>query len=321
MKNFQKKLVLYLALQWVAPNSYATFEELHTSSGNASNISTQSLLVQSEENNFSIEPLSELSKKTMIDTGVWKQNCPVPLNRLRKVKFAYYDFKGAEHMTGEIVVLDIASKQVVGIFKKLHAMRFPIELARPMDEYKNNDEASMVTNNSICFNCRQMTGKTEFSLHSYGMAIDINPIQNPYLGPDSKQSDQKIVVLPALGEQYLNRTNQRPGMVEPIVAIFAQHGFKVWGGKWNTPIDWQHFQSAKPLVWLLGAMNYEDGLFFFNHYIKGAKLLENISEEDKHLTFLYKKDPKIFIKSFKDNPDLFNMETQEAYSILEKKCR
>src|SRR5579871_1650669 len=101
MKNFQKKLIFYLALQSAIPNTYATFEHPNTSSENVSKTPTQSPLIQSEENNFSIELLSEHSKKIMIDTGVWKQNCPVPLNRLRNVKFAYYDFKGAEHITGE----------------------------------------------------------------------------------------------------------------------------------------------------------------------------------------------------------------------------
>lgn len=314
MKNFKKKLAFCVVLQLVALNSYATFEA-------TSKIPEKSTLIQSKENNFYIECLSKHAQKIMVDTGVWKPNCPVPLNRLRKVKFAYYDFKGAEQLNGSIVVLDIVSEQVVEIFKKLHAMRFPIESASSIDEYRGNDKASMLTNNTVCFNCRQMTGKSEFSLHSYGMAIDINPVQNPYLGYDSKQSDQKIALIPALGEEYLNRTNQRPGMVEPMVAIFAQHGFKVWGGKWNTPIDWQHFQPAKPLVWLLGEMNYKDGLFFFNQYIKGSKLLDNILEEDKHLTFLYKKNPKIFIKCFKANPNLFNMDTQEVYFILEKAYR
>ncbi|MEE4300460.1 MAG: M15 family metallopeptidase, partial [Pseudomonadales bacterium] len=101
-------------------------------------------------------------------------------------------------------------------------------------------------NNSSAFNGRAITGGGRWSMHAYGVAIDLNPLENPYI---SFQADGSARVLPPRSARYaVNRLEtrvgkaRRPGMVEPVVLEFARHGFYRWGGDWNDPIDYQHFE-------------------------------------------------------------------------------
>jgi hypothetical protein len=82
-------------------------------------------------------------------------------------------------------------------------------------------------------------------MHSYGLAIDINPVQNPYL---SIGENGIVKVHPSAGVEFLNRSNIRPGMLEPVIHIFEKYGFTVWGGKWNNPIDYHHFEVPRSQV-------------------------------------------------------------------------
>ena len=83
-------------------------------------------------------------------------------------------------------------------------------------------------------------------MHSYGLAIDINPVQNPFIMID--KTSNNIKVLPGQSVDFLNRHNKQEGMVEPIVEIFRKYGFSEWGGNWNTPIDYHHFQVPRKAV-------------------------------------------------------------------------
>ncbi len=110
---------------------------------------------------------------------------------------------------------------------------------------------SMEDNNTSAFNCRATTGKpNEFSLHAYGVAIDINPLQNPYIG-FSKENIGEAFVLPKTATPYVNRIVHAPGSAESIVDIFAAHGFSEWGGHWVDRIDYQHFQVPRAKAELL----------------------------------------------------------------------
>lgn len=277
---------------------------------------TQLELTQST---FTVEPLSEHSRQTLVDKGIWKPNCPVALERLNKVKFSYYNFQNSEEHTGEIVVLDTVAGHVAGVFKDLHAKKFPIKGARPIEEYNGNDDASMADDNSVCFNYREITGGGLPSIHSYGLAIDVNPIENPYLGFGKTEAEKgQAKVLPPLGWSYVNRANAKPGMVEPIVPLFKQHGFKVWGGNWTTPIDWQHFQPSRAMAQLLAEMSCEHGKVFFESYIKGSKLLDNITPENNQLVSLYKTNANDFMSTFTAQPDLFDKDPEIVYELLTK---
>jgi len=182
--------------------------------------------------------------RDMINKKIWNDTAPVQIERLRLLTISYYDFDEVVHHDGQMIVLDALSDKVISIFKELYNLKFPIAKIKLMNNYNGNDELSMRDNNSSCFIVREITGGGKPSIHSYGAAIDINPIQNPYVKPDEKGAS----VLPPMGSYYLNRGKIRDGMVEPIVEIFKKHGFSIWGGEWNDPIDYQHFQVTREEV-------------------------------------------------------------------------
>jgi hypothetical protein len=122
--------------------------------------------------------------------------------------------------------------------------RFPLEKARPLNVYEGDDEASMSDNNTSAFNDRPIAGGRGLSMHAYGAAIDLNPLQNPFV----QQTAEGSHVSPRNGESYLKRNDTRPGMAEAIIDIFADNGFPIWGGDWHNPIDYQHFQISRDLA-------------------------------------------------------------------------
>jgi len=199
--------------------------------------------------------------------GVLRAHSPVPCNRLRRVQFSYVDFDGRRHDDGEIVVLDAAAPHVRAIFDALLQRRFPLAHARAMMHYRGDDEAAMRDNNTSAFNDRAITGGSAPSLHAYGLAIDINPVQNPYV---EIAGDGNARFHPAAGSRYANRAAVRPGkptragMAEDVVELFAQHGFTTWGGDWDAPIDYQHFQVSRTLAQKLAALPPEQARAAFD---------------------------------------------------------
>lgn len=218
-----------------------------------------------------IETLSEAACAQMKLHGVLKANSPVPCHRLRIVRFSYVDFAGVTHQDGEIKVLDAAADHVGSIFAELWRRRFPIARARLMHHYGGDDAAAMRDNNTSSFNHRALTGGGALSLHAYGLAIDINPVQNPYLAFEANGQAQ---VSPEAGIRYANRIRQRPGksvregMAEEIVQLFAQHGFPIWGGYWDSPIDYQHFQVSRRIAEQLAALPAEKARELFERHVR-----------------------------------------------------
>lgn len=269
---------------------------------------------------FQIQNLSESTQTELKDLKIWQTACPVPLTRLKRIQFSYYDFNGNEQQNGEILVLDAVAKKVLHIFKELHALKFPIAKARPIENYKGSDEDSMADNNTSCYNCREITGGGAPSIHSYGLAIDINPVQNPFIAFEEK-GDCPTKILPAQGKDYINRTNFRPGMTEKIVELFKNNGFTVWGGKWNTPIDWQHFQTPRPLAQLLATMSFSDSEVFFELWAgaaSNAKLFDGIKANENKYLDLYQQAPEKFMKIFQAHrSSLFEKEPEQALKLIE----
>jgi hypothetical protein len=182
-----------------------------------------------------VHTLTPKMKRTM--TGVsWKPGCPVALEDLRAVKMRYWGFDDKAHKGVLIVNADIADK-TVRAFHKLYDARFPIRRMEPVDAYGGSDDASMAADNTSAFNCRPITGTTDrWSNHSYGRAIDINTIENPYV--------KGSTVLPPAGADYLDRTDVRPGMIvagDVATTAFAAEGFG-WGGDYTSLKDYQHFE-------------------------------------------------------------------------------
>lgn len=210
---------------------------------------------------FSISNISDKKIASMIDCGVWHSDCPVHINDLKLVVVDHIDFNGDINQ-GELVVHTVMADNVIAIFKELYEQSFPIEQIRTIENFNGDDDESMKANNSSCFNYRRIKGSNLFSVHSYGLAIDINPVQNPcisYLNdsnelidPDLDQdyhvSFAKKLIDPQAGKDYLDRSDIRPGMVEPIVDIFKRRGFEIWGGEWNNPLDYHHFQVPRSKI-------------------------------------------------------------------------
>ncbi|WP_369069031.1 M15 family metallopeptidase [Kineococcus terrestris] len=166
----------------------------------------------------------------------WRPGCPVGPQDLRAVTVTHVDDAGRAQVGRLVVHADVAGA-VAAVFGELYALRFPLASVRPVDEFGGSDDASMAADNTSAFNCRLTTGGTRFSEHSYGTAIDVNPVRNPYV--------RGTTVLPEAGRAYVDRT-PAPGVVtagDPVVRAFARHGFS-WGGDWSSLKDYQHFSTS-----------------------------------------------------------------------------
>lgn len=200
-------------------------------------------------------------------SGIWQPICPVPMERLAAVRIRYLDFDGNVHDDGELIVMDAVAPRTRRLFDELLARRFPIAKVRSIHHYDGDDEKSMEDNNTSCFNFRAITGSNTVSIHGYGLAIDVNPVQNPYITFDESEESEGIAKIhPPEGWSYLNRSNLKPGMLEPVINVFTDNGFTIWGGRWTTPIDYHHFQPPRLVAELLCAMSPEDAEQFFEKF-------------------------------------------------------
>ena len=165
----------------------------------------------------------------------WRPGCPVAPAQLRSVRLSYWGFDGRRH-TGTLVVNRDATRAVAIVFRRLYRARFPIRRMRPVDAYRGSDDASMAADNTSAFNCRAAVaaGPPRWSAHAYGRAVDVNPLENPYLEGGR--------VLPPAGRRFADRSRHRRGMAEgTLVDAFAEVGWG-WGGRWSSP-DYQHFSA------------------------------------------------------------------------------
>ncbi len=201
----------------------------------------------------------------MRDGKVLSTENPVGCERLMRVSFPYRDFEGRRHDDGNVVVLDVVAPEVQVIFHALLQRGFPLHKAMPLEAYQGDDEASMADNNTSAFNGRPMTGGSAWSKHAYGVAIDIDPLQNPYIGKDAGK--QILVLPPAARGQYQSRSPMRPGMAEDVQDIFFRHGFMIWGGNWKQPIDYQHFEiGSRDFIARLLSLPLQDARREFSSY-------------------------------------------------------
>jgi hypothetical protein len=168
----------------------------------------------------------------------WHPGCPVPIADLRLLTMDYWGFDGKVH-AGEMIVNRSVATDILQVFGALFDAQFPIKRMRLVDEYQADDDLSMEANNTSAFNCRAVTGGMAWSEHSYGWAIDINPIQNPYVASDGS-------VLPPKGVRFADRSVDETGMIhagDEVVSAFATIGWG-WGGSWHSIQDYQHFSAT-----------------------------------------------------------------------------
>lgn len=236
--------------------------------------------------------------EAMKSSGVWREGCPVALDRLSLIEISYVDFDGQEHNDGQLIVLDAVAKYVASVFAILYKTRFAISKIRSIHHYSGDDERSMADNNTSCFNFRPIARDASIiSMHSYGLAVDLNPRENPFVVFDEENGT--ATVHPKQGWQFLNRHNHKPGMVEELVSLWAENGFFVWGGQWTTPIDYQHFQPPRGVAELLAAMDKDDAQNFFDQCIKHRDQLKTMPSGKKlqPLIELYKNSRNQFFGS------------------------
>ncbi|MCR9250183.1 MAG: M15 family metallopeptidase, partial [bacterium] len=144
-----------------------------------SSIIPDDLLAQTESG-FMVVDIDQKLEDEMRAKNVFGEHSPIPLERLKLVYIKHIDFNGYEQ-SGEIIVLDACAEQVKQLFIELYEAKFPMTQVRLITEYNGSDSLSMAENNTSSHNLRQVTGGKRLSLHAYGTAIDINPINNPYI--------------------------------------------------------------------------------------------------------------------------------------------
>jgi len=170
----------------------------------------------------------------------YKEGCTVSRNDLRYLIVLHRNLEG-QAVVGELVVNKKISADILEIMRELYEASYPIEQMRLVDYYEGNDEQSMAANNSSAFNWRTQTGSSsKISKHATGMAIDINPLYNPYY----RFPYVNETVLPG-GDLYMDRMWEFPFKIDEdddCYRIFTEHGFK-WGGSWNSLRDYQHFEK------------------------------------------------------------------------------
>ena len=171
----------------------------------------------------------------------YKENCTISLDKLRYVCVSHYGFDYLIHQ-GELIVHEAIAEKMICIFQELFAIKYPIEKLVLVDEYDADDICSMSANNSSAFNYRMIEGTTILSNHSKVLAIDINPLYNPYV----RYFDGQPSILPENGAIYANRNLQCPYYIhknDACYRIFCKYGF-TWGGDWEHAKDYQHFEYA-----------------------------------------------------------------------------
>jgi poly-gamma-glutamate synthesis protein (capsule biosynthesis protein) len=232
-----------------------------------------------------VEPLRAAQITRLREAGALTDACPVQPADLARVGFTYHPLGGGPDATGELVVHRLLAAEVEALMRVLYDAGFPLESARPIEDFNGSDDASMAANNTSAFNCRAKTpallpdgtpAPVEYSVHSYGAAIDINPRKNPYFKPRDVaewnawrertaaaaspenldafclEDAKRCTLLPPGGR--LDRSPQ-PGVLragDPVVTAFKARGWR-WGGDWpsgpndKVRTDTQHFERDVPV--------------------------------------------------------------------------
>ena len=240
-------------------SAFISLKELNTTSAtdNASQSSDEASLASSQEDT---QPLSDdLSNRFVYKDGFYYEpisneifkrisgisypvDCSVPLDDLRYLSLLYNDFNG-DTQTGEMICNKTIAEDLLEIFYELYQNGYQIESIKLIDEYNGDDTASMLANNTSCFNYRVVEGTTRLSNHAKGLAIDLNPFYNPYI---TYNKDGSINISPEGSEAFADRSSSFPYKIDEndlAYKLFKEHGF-TWGGNWNSVKDYQHFERS-----------------------------------------------------------------------------
>ena len=207
-------------------------------------VALPALLVALAPFHSSVEPLPQPVRTQLKAGGFWHRGCPVALSGLRLLTVSTRGFDGRAH-TGQLIVNARAARPLARVFRRLYALRFPIRHMRFADFYGPRRERPRGGDVSASFECRQAvpspcsggTGTGTWSMHAYGLAVDLNPRENPYVGCGQSRDPT--------AQSYRDRSRRRPGMVGGrTVRAFASVGWG-WGGAWaGDTKDYMHFSST-----------------------------------------------------------------------------
>lgn len=168
----------------------------------------------------------------------YPDDATIALEDLRYLQLSYIDFNG-ESQNGELVCNKLIADDLVAIFRELYIAQYQICSIRLIDEFGGSDDASMAVDNTSCFNYRPAVGSQNLSNHALGLAIDVNPLENPYV--------KNGKVLPPEGTPFADRTQSFAHKIDKddlCYRLFTAHGF-TWGGSWQSLKDYQHFEKTK----------------------------------------------------------------------------
>jgi hypothetical protein len=189
-------------------------------------------------------PLPASVRELVVSSGSWHAGCPVPLSQLRLLSVSYWGFDGRAH-TGQLVVRDRAAASLGEVFRRLYRLRFPIHHMALSDVYgarsaqpaDGDVTASMECRQAVPSPCSGGTGTGSWSEHAYGEAVDLNPVENPYVGCGMTRDKTAV--------SYMNRSRTRRGMVTPaVIEAFRSIGWG-WGGSWSgSTKDYMHFSAS-----------------------------------------------------------------------------
>ena len=233
------------------PDSPAITDTMGTESrltGAILNASSQLEKRYTLEEGFYHEPLSDSLRRYITGISYPSANneeadseLVVTYDQLCYVHILHYSFDGSP-TEGELICNEAIARDLLEIFYELYRNEYQLEKVLLIDEYNGDDTASMEDNNTSCFNYRAVEGTGNLSRHAYGLAVDVNPLYNPYITYNGDGSEN---VSPAAAVGYSDRSLSFPYKIDEndlCYKLFIQHGF-TWGGNWNSSKDYQHFQK------------------------------------------------------------------------------
>jgi hypothetical protein len=183
------------------------------------------------------EPIEGQVRERIVGSS-WEPGCPVGLGKLRLLELTYRGFDGDSHR-GRLVVNRRYDDEIIAVFKRLYAINYPIRRMELIDRFGADDHRSMAADNTSAFNCRFVAGTTRWSMHAFGLAVDLNPVENPYVAGSH--------VSPPAGVPFADRSREAPGMIhdgDAVVKAFARRAGWEWLGDGPQSIrDYQHFSA------------------------------------------------------------------------------
>ncbi len=193
---------------------------------------------------FFYQPLTDTVIARITGISYPADDLGISYDELCYMQVLHYDFNG-EIQIGELICNQKIADDLIEIFHELYLNEYQIEKIRLVDDYNGDDTASMLDNNTSCFNYRVVDGTSSLSKHAIGCAIDINPFYNPYV-VFNKDGSGETYISPEGSEIYADRSQNFPYKIDEndlCYKLFKAHGF-VWGGDWNSCKDYQHFQKV-----------------------------------------------------------------------------